>query len=178
MAVTFEELRVLQAAEKIADGLWPKIMGWNSFARDTIGKQMARAADSIGANIAEAYGRYHYGEKLRFLYFARGSLYETKYWLNRARIRHLISNDTAQTCANDLSSLAFQLNTFAKATKTQKSAASSANKSLRETPPIYKTDVANMNTEQFIHHTPELFTPEEIANLKTILPDTHNYPIT
>ncbi len=169
MAVTFEELRVLQAAEKIADGLWPEIVGWNSFTRDTVGKQMARAADSMGANIAEAYGRYHYGEKLRFLYYARGSLYETKYWLNRARVRHLISNDLALTYANDLSSLAFQLNTFAKATKTQKSAAVPSKNTLRETRPTYQANtLIAENTNQFIfNEKSELFTPKEIANLKT-----------
>ncbi len=82
MALKFEELRVLQAAEAVADGIWRQVVRWGSFARDTVGKQMARAGDSIGANIAEAYGRFHYGEKLQFLYYARGSLFETKYWLN------------------------------------------------------------------------------------------------
>ncbi|HID52493.1 MAG TPA: four helix bundle protein [Anaerolineae bacterium] len=169
MTVTFEELRVLQAAEKIADGLWPELVGWDPFARDTIGKQLARAADSIGANIAEAYGRYHYGEKLRFLYYARGSLYETKYWLNRARVRHIISNDSALAYANDLSSLAFQLNTFAKATKTQKSAASSTKNTLREASPTYQINTPHAeNTNQFIHNEKsKLFTPKEITNLKT-----------
>ena len=169
MTVTFEELRVLQAAEKIADGLWPVVVEWDIFARDTVGKQLVRAADSVGANIAEAYGRYHYGEKLRFLYFARGSLYETKYWLNRARVRRLTANDLAQSYADDLSNLAFQLNTFAKATKAQKSAAAPAQNSLRETPPIYQTSTPAAETvDHFIlSETSELFTPEEIANLKT-----------
>jgi len=66
MVLRFEELRVLQAAEKVADGIWRRVVRWEAFARDTVGNQMARAADSIGANVAEAYGRYHYGEKLQF----------------------------------------------------------------------------------------------------------------
>lgn len=40
--------------------------------------QVRRAVASIGANIAEAFGRYHYKDKLVFLYNARGSLYETQ----------------------------------------------------------------------------------------------------
>ena len=75
MATKFEDLRILQAAEEIADGVWKQVTEWDDFDRDVVGKQMARAADSIGAYIAESYGRYHYGEKLQFLYYARGSLF-------------------------------------------------------------------------------------------------------
>ena len=75
MPATFEDLRVLKAAEEIADSIWKRVVRWEEFARDVVGKQLARAADSIGANIAEAFGRFHFGEKLQFLYFARGSLF-------------------------------------------------------------------------------------------------------
>ena len=80
MALKFEDLEVLKAAEEVADETWGFVLKWGSFARDSVGNQMVRSADSIGANISEAYGRYHYGEKLQFFYFARGSLFETKYW--------------------------------------------------------------------------------------------------
>ena len=106
----FEELRVLQAAEVIADGTWQQVIQWDPFARDVVGKQMARAADSIGANIAEAFGRFHYGEKLHFLYYARGSLFETKYWLNRALTRDLMPSAQVQDYAARLTDLARQLN--------------------------------------------------------------------
>ncbi|MFQ5753005.1 MAG: four helix bundle protein [bacterium] len=39
--------------------------------------QIRRSANSIPANIAEAFGRYHRGNKLNFYYNARGSLCET-----------------------------------------------------------------------------------------------------
>jgi four helix bundle protein len=113
MALKFEELRVLQAAEVVADGLWRLVGRWEPFAREVVGGQMARAADSIGANIAEAYGRFHYGEKLQFLYYARGSLFETKYWLNRARERNPIPPALAEEYASQLTDLARQLNAFA-----------------------------------------------------------------
>ena len=57
---------------------------WNWFRRQTIGKQIVEAADSIGANIAEGVGRYGTQDNKRFVYFARDSLYETKHRLRRA----------------------------------------------------------------------------------------------
>ena len=39
---------------------------------------MRRASCSVLLNIAEGYGRYHYLDRLRFMYIARGSLAETK----------------------------------------------------------------------------------------------------
>lgn len=89
-----EELEVYQLAVALADRIWEIVSSWSSFARDTLGKQMVRAADSIAANIAESYGRYHYGDKLNFLYYSRGSLYETKHWVRRSRSRGLMSDAT------------------------------------------------------------------------------------
>lgn len=77
-----------------------------------MGKQLARAADSIGANIAEAYGRYHYGERINFLYYARGSVYECKYWLRRAEVRGLITEVEIQEFSTKLTELVRQLNSF------------------------------------------------------------------
>jgi four helix bundle protein len=64
MTMALEDLRILQAAEAVCDNLWKRIAHWGPFARDTVGKQLVEAADSIGANIAEAYGRFHFGEKV------------------------------------------------------------------------------------------------------------------
>jgi four helix bundle protein len=75
VSATFEDLRVLKSAEEIADSIWKRVVQWDDFAKDVVGKQMARSADSIGANIAESFGRYNFGEKLQFLYYSRGSLF-------------------------------------------------------------------------------------------------------
>ena len=140
MALKFEELRVLQAAEAVADGIWQQVVRWDSFSRDTVGGQMARAGDSIGANIAEAYGRFHFGEKLQFLYYARGSLFETKYWLNRAQARDLIQSDQVQDYATQLTDLARQLNAFASGLKAQRHNSRSKSKTVREPAAKYAAD--------------------------------------
>jgi four helix bundle protein len=157
MAVAFEDLQVLQTAETIADGIWRLVGGWDLFARDVVGKQLATAADSVGANIAESYGRYHYGEKLQFLYFARGSLFETKYWLNRASSRGLIKSNEAQAYALQLTSLARQLNNIAATTKSQKQ---TAVKKLREPVAPYVATVSEAPPDI-------LFTPFDLDYLQS-----------
>ena len=46
----FENLRVYNLSEEIADLIWDIVLKWDRFARDTIGKQLVNASDSIGAN--------------------------------------------------------------------------------------------------------------------------------
>lgn len=161
MALRFEDLRVLQAAEAVADDVWRQVVRWESFARDTVGKQLARAADSVGANIAEAFGRFHYGEKLQFLYYARGSLFETKYWLNRTLARDLMPSTQAQDYASQLSDLARQLNAFASTLKAQRQGGRKQPKTTREAPAEYVIDETDdMPTS--------LFTAEELEWLEAV----------
>ena len=49
----FEKLQVYKLAEALSDGIWEVVLKWDYLAKDTVGKQMIRSADSIGANIAE-----------------------------------------------------------------------------------------------------------------------------
>lgn len=55
-----------------------------------------RAADSVGANIAEAAGRWHRADQRRFLLIARGSLYETEHWMARAEKRGLLEQGATE----------------------------------------------------------------------------------
>jgi len=137
LATAFEDLRVLQEAEKIADAVWGIVSEWQQFARETMGGQLVRATDSIGANIAECYGRFHYGEKLNFLYYARGSLFETKYWLNRCAQRKLLTTEVGEQYASHLNSLAQQLNNFANSLKQQRSDSPKTANKLKETQETY-----------------------------------------
>jgi len=143
MALRFDDLRVLQAVEGVADGIWKVVVGWDEFAREVVGRQLARAADSIGANIAESFGRYHYGEKLQFLYYARGSLFETKYWVNRAKARGLIQAEQADSCSENLNDIARQVNSFAQMIRGQRKAAST--NSVAESPEPYLATVAEQS---------------------------------
>ncbi|CAD7766643.1 MAG: 23S rRNA-intervening sequence protein [Candidatus Argoarchaeum ethanivorans] len=87
----FENLRVYQLAEDIADLAWRVVTRWERLAKDTIGKQLVNSADSIGANIAEGTGRGSKADNRRFAIIARGSLFEVKHWLRRAYKRGLLA---------------------------------------------------------------------------------------
>ena len=89
----FEHLHVYRLAERLADDVWDAVHAWRSLARDTVGKQLIRAADSIGANLAEGSGRGTYKDNQRFIDMARGSLYETRHWLRRAYRRKLLPRE-------------------------------------------------------------------------------------
>lgn len=73
-----EELNVYNLSMELGEIIWGIVEKWNYFEKDTIGKQLVRAADSIAANIAEGYGRYHFKENKQFCFYSRGSLFETK----------------------------------------------------------------------------------------------------
>lgn len=87
----FENLRIYQLAEKLADLIWRFVSLWPPLAQKSVGIQIINSADSIGANIAEGTGRGSLAENRRFAKIARGSLFEVKHWLRRAHQRDLLS---------------------------------------------------------------------------------------
>ena len=139
MPTSLEDVRVLKNAEQVADAIFKIASRWDEFAQDVVGKQIARAADSIGANIAESFGRFHFGEKIQFLYYARGSVFETKYWLNRAAVRGLIPSADSQSYVTLLTDIARQLNLYVSSLKGQRSGEITVAKTVEESPVEYIT---------------------------------------
>jgi four helix bundle protein len=108
----FEKLRVYQLSETLADSVWGIVLSWNGFAKSTVGKQVVRSADSVGANIAEGAGRGSYQDNRRSVKIARGSLNETKHWLRRAFRRKLLSPAETERLKSVLDNLSPQLNAY------------------------------------------------------------------
>ena len=108
----FESLKVYQMAENLADEIWDVVLRWDRFARDTVGGQIVRAADSIGANIAEGCGRGSFQDNRRFIRIARGSLKETQHFLRRAYKRKLLDDTQVNTIKPLVDNLAPMLNAY------------------------------------------------------------------
>lgn len=74
--------------------VWKVVSTWDNLARNTVGQQFVRAVDSISANIAEGFGRYHKKDKIKFYYYSFGSVKECFDWNEKAKVRKLIDEET------------------------------------------------------------------------------------
>ena len=115
--ISLKDLEVYQLSRELSKIGWDiyKNMDWQT--KKVIGDQFIRAIDSIGANIAEGYSRYHYLDKVKFYYYARGSLGEScEHWLELLRERELIHNKTFQEIKSIANKLSIKLNNFISST--------------------------------------------------------------
>ncbi|MBA4122568.1 MAG: four helix bundle protein [Acidobacteria bacterium] len=112
MKTKFENLRVYQMSETLADEIWEIVVGWNNLAKDTLGKQIIRSADSVRANIAEGEGRGTHLDNKRFVRIARGSLQETQHWLRRAYKRNLLTKEQIEKLKPLIENLLPSLNAY------------------------------------------------------------------
>lgn len=110
----FENLGVYQLSERLSDEVWQIVIKWDGFAKNTIGSQIVRSVDSIGANLAEGSGRGSNPDYKRFIKISRGSLYETRHWLRRAYKRDLLTKDQIDSLTPILDELTPTLNAYLK----------------------------------------------------------------
>ncbi|WP_320111869.1 four helix bundle protein [Draconibacterium orientale] len=90
--LTLEKISAYQIAFAFSNDIWKVVITWDYFAKDTVGKQLVRAVDSISANIAEGFGRYSKKDKVRFYRISMGSLEEVADWIKKLAARELISS--------------------------------------------------------------------------------------
>jgi four helix bundle protein len=109
---SFEKLSVYKLAERLSGEAWAVVIGWSYFPRDTVGKQLVRAADSIGANIAEGSGRGSFVDNRRFVRNARGSLNESRHWLRRAHKRGFLTGEAVEKIRPIIDELSLKLNAY------------------------------------------------------------------
>lgn len=107
-----ENLEIYNDSFTIANEIWKMIQEWGFFDRDTLGKQFARAVDSIVLNISEGYGRYSLREIRQFSYFARGSFHESQTCLKLARERNLIDHEKYHMLDSKFNILGRKLNNY------------------------------------------------------------------
>ena len=103
-------------AFKLSNEIWNMCVQWNYFAKDTIGKQMVRSADSISANVAEGFGRYSKKDKIKFYRYAFGSTKETMDWTLKAYHRTLMNKQQYSHIMGQLNQLPLEINSLIKFT--------------------------------------------------------------
>ena len=91
--IPLNQIKVYQLACEYSDQNWEIYKNLNWQDKKIIGDQWIRSVDSVGANIAEGYGRYNYLDKIKFYYIARGSLFESKHWLDLLFKRKFIKKE-------------------------------------------------------------------------------------
>ena len=109
---SFEDLDVYRLAENLGDRIWDIVSKWPNFAKTSLGHQVVKSGDSIGANIAEGFGRFHFAENKQYARISRGSLYETRHWLRRAYKRKLLTENEISDLQELLEELAPRLNAY------------------------------------------------------------------
>jgi len=72
--------------------------------------QLRRSVNSICANIAEGFERYHTKDKVRFYYNARGSISECKSHLLVSKELNYIKGDKAALLLKELDRIGIKLN--------------------------------------------------------------------
>ncbi len=107
--LTLDKIDAYVISYKLSNYIWNVVMKWDNFSRWTIGKQLATASDSISANIAEGFGRYHKKEKIHFYRYSFGSLEETKDWIRKAITRGLLTESDKVYIVNELEKLPKEL---------------------------------------------------------------------
>ncbi len=112
--MNIDDLKVYNLSMEIGEKVWTIVEKWPYFERDTIGKQLVRAIDSIAANLSEGFGRYHYKENRNFGYYSRGSLYESKTWIVKANNRGLIAHKDFEYLKLEINKIGKMLNAYIK----------------------------------------------------------------
>jgi four helix bundle protein len=111
--------KLIEIADQVSDLIWFEVNKWDSFNKETIGRQLVRAVDSISANLSEAYGRFSFPERKRFTFYARGSLCETINWTNKAIRRGLIEVEQGTIILNKLTEVSYKINYYIRSLKKQ-----------------------------------------------------------
>ncbi len=104
---------------ELSNQVWDTVLPLNYLAQRTIGIQIIRAMDSVSANIAEGFGRYHKKDKIKFYHYARASTIESSDWLEKLIKRDLINQQQYNSLRKELEKLPKSINGLIKYTNSK-----------------------------------------------------------
>jgi len=100
----------------LSNYVWDIVIQWEWFAKKTVGSQFVEAVDSISANVAEGFGRYHKKDKIKFYRYSQGSLKESFDWNEKSKRRKLLKKEEYQHILKELQRIDPALNRLIKYT--------------------------------------------------------------
>jgi len=105
-----KDIAAYRIAFDLPNYVWDIVIKWNYFAKDTVGRQLVKAIDSISANIAEGFGRYFKKDKANFYRYSYGSSGESFDWIEKANKRSLLKEKEYQHIIEALKKLPKEIN--------------------------------------------------------------------
>ena len=111
-----DQLKVYQLSISYSNGGWEIYQSLDWKDKKIIGDQFIRSVDSVSANIAEGYGRYHYLDRIKFYYNSRGSLFESKHWIDSLFKRKFINQQKYFDLAKKYKEIQINLNALINST--------------------------------------------------------------
>jgi four helix bundle protein len=98
-------IEAYKIAFNLSNFVWKRVIKWDWFNKRTLGVQFVSSIDSISANIAEGFGRYHKKDKIKFYRYSQGSLKESFDWNEKSRIRSVLSKEEYSHVLSELKKL-------------------------------------------------------------------------
>src|SRR3990167_9700529 len=111
-----EDLSSYKISAELAKLVYEQVKIWDYIDKKTVGMQFIRSTDSIAANIAEGFGRFHKKDKIKFFYNARASVYESAHWAKVTKERELLSEEDYKIIMKLIQKLPKELNFLIKFT--------------------------------------------------------------
>ncbi|MDI6774131.1 MAG: four helix bundle protein [Verrucomicrobiota bacterium] len=105
-------LKVYDMAEKLADEVWTAVMDWENAEQATVGAELVKTTDNIGAAIAEALGRRGFQGNRRAIRLTRGYLKAAEHYMRRAYRRKLLADKEAATLKSSVDELTLVLDAY------------------------------------------------------------------
>ncbi|MES2378829.1 MAG: four helix bundle protein [Bacteroidota bacterium] len=117
---SFTELEVWKQSRKIRTSISNLVRNFPTEEKYRLTDQIIRSSRSIGNNIAEGHGRFHYQDNIRFCIMARGSLSETLDHLLIALDENIIGEKTLEAFKHEYDSCLRLLNGYIQYLKKKK----------------------------------------------------------
>lgn len=113
--IPLQELEVYRMRRRLSSMAWVIYQRLAFQQRKVWGDQMLESVDSVGANVAEGYARFHFSEKARFYYISRASLSEgVDHWIDLGFERGVVFDQEFEQINKIKSDIQVRLNNMIK----------------------------------------------------------------